>query len=193
MVVAVSIERYRAICDPLTHRQAYYKYIIAVALISIGEGVPRFFEFQLVETKNKTWEYDTTKFNENPMYVQFNAYWNELLVTGLLPLILLVIMNFRIYLKIRASSKFGQSFAKYTYRGTDSSRSFKYNIDSERTSNVLMSSIIRKNNHAALSLAAGERDGSIDLEMAGKYDFDLRLIELLFYSMLAISFFDVFQ
>ena len=88
MVVAVSIERYRAICDPLTHRQAYYKYIIAVAMISVGEGVPRFFEFRLFETQNNTWDYDTTTLNEDPMYVQFNAYWNELLVTGLLPLIL---------------------------------------------------------------------------------------------------------
>ena len=166
MVVAVSIERYRAICDPLTHRQAYYKYIIAVALISFGEGIPRFFEFHLVETVNQTWDYDTTRLNENPMYVQFNAYWNELLVTGLLPLILLVIMNFRIYLKIRASSKFGQTFAKYSSK-ENSSRSFKYNIDSERSSNVLMNSIVNKNHRTALSIASGERDGSIDLEMAG--------------------------
>ena len=171
MVVAVSIERYRAICDPLTHRQAYYKYIIAVALISFGEGIPRFFEFHLVTAEiNGTvmWDYDTTRLNENPMYVQFNAYWNELLVTGLLPLILLVIMNFRIYLKIRASSKFGQTFAKYTYRGNDSSKSYKYNIDSERSSNILINSIINRNNRTALSIASAERDGSIDLEMAGE-------------------------
>ena len=121
MVVAVSTERYRAICDPLKHRQAHYKYIIVVILISIGVRVPRFFEFQLVKKRNSneenstiTLDYDTTNLSENPMYVQFNAYWNELLVTGLLPLILLVIMNFRIYQKIRASSNFAQSFDKYS-------------------------------------------------------------------------------
>ena len=33
--------------------------------------------------------------------------------------------------------------------------------------NVLMNSIVNKNNRTALSIASGERDGSIDLEMAG--------------------------
>ena len=170
MVVAVSIERYRAICDPLTHRQAYYKYIIAVAMISVGEGVPRFFEFRLFETQNNTWDYDTTTLNEDPMYVQFNAYWNELLVTGLLPLILLVIMNFRIYLKIRASREFGKTFTKYNHKGNDSSKSLRYKIDSRRSSNVMvMNSIIIKNNRPALSIASADRNGSIDLEMAGIY------------------------
>ena len=55
MVVAVSTERYRAICDPLKHRQAHYKYIIVVILISIGVRVPRFFEFQLVKKRNGNW------------------------------------------------------------------------------------------------------------------------------------------
>ena len=170
MVVAVSIERYRAICDPLTHRQAYYKYIIAVAMISVGEGVPRFFEFRLFETQNNTWDYDTTTLNEDPMYVQFNAYWNELLVTGLLPLILLVIMNFRIYLKIRASREFGKTFTKYNHKSNDSSKSLRYKIDSRRSSNVMvMNSIIIKNNRPALSIASADRNGSIDLEMAGIY------------------------
>ena len=128
MVVAVSTERYRAICDPLKHRQAHYKYIIVVLLISIGVRVPRFFEFQLVRLENETIDYDTTNLSEDPMYVQFNAYWNELLVTGLLPLISLVIMNFRIYLKIRASSNFAQSFEKYSCKNKGSVNPIKQKL-----------------------------------------------------------------
>jgi hypothetical protein len=170
MVVAVSTERYRAICDPLKHRQAYYKYIIVVLLLSIGVRVPRFFEFQLVRLENETIDYDTTNLSEDPMYVQFNAYWNELLVTGLLPLISLIIMNFRIYLKIRASSNFAQSFEKSETKG--SSKTFKLKFDSERSSNVtesrvLVNSILNRNSGPTMSITSPNKNGSVDIEMAG--------------------------
>ena len=169
MVVAVSTERYRAICDPLKHRQAHYKYIIVVLLISIGVRVPRFFEFQHVQ-ENGTVDYDTTNLSEDPMYVQFNAYWNELLVTGLLPLILLVIMNFRIYLKIRASSNFAQSFEKY--KSKEGSKSFKLKCDSDLPSNgtdsrILANSILNRNSGPNLSTKSSNTNGAIDIEMAG--------------------------
>ena len=170
MVVAVSTERYRAICYPLKHRQAHYKYTIVVLLISIGVRVPRFFEFQLVRLQNETIDYDTTKLSEDPMYVQFNAYWNELLVTGLLPLILLIIMNFRIYLKIRASSNFAQSFEKPERKG--SSKSFKLKFDSERSPNVadsriLANSLLNRNSGSNLAIPSSNKNGSVDIEMAG--------------------------
>ena len=172
MVVAVSTERYRAICDPLKHRQAHYKYIIVVLLISIGVRVPRFFEFQLVRLENETIDYDTTNLSEDPMYVQFNAYWNELLVTGLLPLISLVIMNFRIYLKIRASSNFAQSFEKYSCKNKGSGKSDKIKVDSERSSNVadsriLANSILNRNSGPTLLIASPDKNVSIEIEMEG--------------------------
>ena len=40
---------------------------------------------------------------ENPDYVQFSSYWNDVIVTGLLPLILLCYMNLRVFVKIKVS------------------------------------------------------------------------------------------
>ena len=57
MMVAVSTERYKAICQPLVPRQPYYMYLIFVAATSIGLEFPRFFEFKLND--NHT-DYDTT-------------------------------------------------------------------------------------------------------------------------------------
>ena len=176
MVVAVSTERYRAICDPLKHRQAHYKYIIVVVLLSVGVRIPRFFEFQLVQQDNKTWDYDTTNLSEDPTYVQFNAYWNELLVTGLLPLISLVIMNFRIYLKIRASSNFAQSFEKYKSNGSKSGEriSLTSNNDFHRLTKVVNSrppvnNVIKRNTNPILCRNSIDHNGSVDLEMAGRF------------------------
>ena len=38
---------------------------------------------------------------ENPYYVQYNSYWNEIFATGLVPLILLCYMNLKIFQKIK--------------------------------------------------------------------------------------------
>ena len=172
MVVAVSTERYRAICDPLKHRQAHYKYIIVVLMISLGVRIPKFFEFQQVRLENDTIDYDTTDLSEDPIYVQFNAYWNELLVTGLLPLILLVIMNFRIYLKIRASSNFAQTFDRHSCKHKGSSKSSKLKFDSERSSNAtdsrtIPNSLLNRNSGPMLSISSANKNGSLDIEMEG--------------------------
>ena len=98
MVVAVSTERYRAVCHPLMRRQAYYKYIIAVISLSVTIEFPRFLEMKLNKDNSQYW---TTDLMENPDYVQFSSYWNDIIVTGLLPLILLCYMNLRVFIKIK--------------------------------------------------------------------------------------------
>ena len=101
MVVAVSTERYRAVCHPLMHRQAYYKYIIIVVILSITIEFPRFFEMKLINDNSAYW---TTDLMENPDYVLFSSYWNDIIVTGLLPLVLLCYLNLRVFIKIKVSS-----------------------------------------------------------------------------------------
>ena len=49
MVVAISAERYRAICFPLSPRQKPSKYIAFVLFLSLTLELPRWFEFQLGE------------------------------------------------------------------------------------------------------------------------------------------------
>merc|ERR1712062_601330 len=52
----------------------------------------------------------TTDIMENPYYVQFNSYWNELFVTGFVPLFTLCYMNLKMFFKIKDSSKYTLRF-----------------------------------------------------------------------------------
>ncbi|TRY76614.1 hypothetical protein TCAL_13459 [Tigriopus californicus] len=111
MVVAVSTERFQAVCYPLAPRHSFIKLVIVAILISFGIEFPRFLEFELVHNQTDYW---TTKIMEDPDYIQFNSYWNDLFATGLFPLICLVYMNFKIYRNIRASSRFHKRFSVRT-------------------------------------------------------------------------------
>lgn len=115
MVVAVSSERFKAVCYPLSHRQSYHKFVIVAIVCSVTLELPRFLEFKLV--KNNT-DYWTTDLMEDPNYIQFNSYWNELFATSALPLICLMYMNFKIYQKIRASSQFAKRFVRRSTTST---------------------------------------------------------------------------
>ena len=55
--------------------------------------------------------YWTTDLNENAHYVVFNSY-HECLFVGILPLIALCYLNFKIYRKIRCSSKMKHRYGK---------------------------------------------------------------------------------
>jgi hypothetical protein len=43
---------------------------------------------------------------ENTDYIRMNSYWSELFVLGLVPIVLLAVMNLQIHKKIRASSRY---------------------------------------------------------------------------------------
>jgi hypothetical protein len=62
----------------------------------------RFFEFELNYNKTDYW---TTYLMENTSYIRMNSYWNELVVSGIVPIVLLIYMNRKIHLKISASSR----------------------------------------------------------------------------------------
>ena len=87
-------------CHPMAQRQSYYKYIIIVLILSASLEFPRFFEIRLDAENRFYW---TTHLMENPVYVQFNSYWNDIFATGLLPLLSLCYMNLRIFLKVKVS------------------------------------------------------------------------------------------
>ena len=97
---------FRAVCFPMTERQPFYKYIIASLFLATSLEFSRFFEFQLKshhEKDNLIYYYGTTCMAENPYYVQYNSYWNEIFASGLVPLILLCHMNLKIFQKIKVS------------------------------------------------------------------------------------------
>ena len=67
--------------------------------------IPRFFQFHLIDQ-----DYWTTPLMENPNYVRISSIWDELLISGLIPLLALTYFNGRIYCKIRSSGKFEYRF-----------------------------------------------------------------------------------
>ena len=69
-------------------------------------SVPRFLEFELrTDPETNNTDYWTTKLNEDKDYITFSSWWDELIVTGVIPLAALVVFNLRIYLKLRASDR----------------------------------------------------------------------------------------
>ena len=81
-------------------------YFILVVLLAFFVNFPKFLEFEHF-TKNGTLNYWTTDLNENATYVIFNSY-HECAIIGVLPLIALCYLNYKIYRKIRKSSELKQ-------------------------------------------------------------------------------------
>ena len=78
------------------------QYMLFVTILSVSLNGRKFFEF----THNMDGsDYETTSLMEYKPYIVFSNTWQELVVTGALPFIVLVVSNINIYLKIRESSK----------------------------------------------------------------------------------------
>lgn len=76
--------------------------MIFVCILSVSLNARKFFEFRI--NKENT-DYETTALMEYPPYIVFSNTWQELVVTGALPFIVLLVCNINIYWKIRESSK----------------------------------------------------------------------------------------
>ena len=67
--------------------------------MSVILKLPRFFHFKLIYM-NDLPEYWTTPIIEDPGYIRFSSYWDDLFTTGFLPLAISMFFNLRIYLKV---------------------------------------------------------------------------------------------
>ena len=77
--------------------QSPHKYAIMVILGAVLLKIPRFFHFQLNEEGS---DYATSPLMENTAYIWANAYWDDLMITGFIPLLILIYFNLRIYLRV---------------------------------------------------------------------------------------------
>ena len=124
MTVAIALERYIAVHYPLDYSQAMheanalskriFKYVASVILLSVIFTFTRFFEATVTyeelidETTNQTVGYqahlEPTELRTAPLYtVYFN--WSRLIVLGIIPFVMLVYLNTKIYQDIKARRK----------------------------------------------------------------------------------------
>ena len=59
--------------------------------------LPRFFHFELDETGN---DYHPSKMFEDLNYIKITAYWDDLIITGILPIITVAFLNLQTYLNV---------------------------------------------------------------------------------------------
>ena len=70
-----------------------------VIFTSVALKLPRFLHFKTVTIGGRP-EYWTTPIMDDPVYIRFSSYWDDLIVTGFLPLILIIYFNLKIYLEV---------------------------------------------------------------------------------------------
>ncbi|TRY76504.1 hypothetical protein TCAL_15980 [Tigriopus californicus] len=115
MVVAISAERYKAICQTFAYRPSSTKYILTVFITTVCLEVPRFLEFKLMDTVEHGLIYWTTHIMDNENFIQFSSYWDDILCTGLFPFGALLFFNTSIYAKIRNSGNHKYRFVGKTH------------------------------------------------------------------------------
>ena len=71
-----------------------------VIIAAVASKIPRFFHFTVTTVPDGTLEHITTDLMEDPTYIWFTAYWDEIVVTGFLPFLILIYFNTRIYFKV---------------------------------------------------------------------------------------------
>ena len=99
--VHFSVERYCGICFPLQSRvrggRRLVIYLLPVLLFSLAFNLPKFLEIS--PDLGIDWE-----FSHNVLYNKIYKQYIELLVTVVLPWLILVYLNFRIYLAVTDKS-----------------------------------------------------------------------------------------
>lgn len=114
MTLAVTVERYIAVCRPHQYRnisqtmsntKRLLVYIVPVTVLSFALNIPKFMEVTLTQN-NGTNEVDPSQTRRDPTFIfwyTLSLIWHPTLTTGVLPFIGLVYMNMKIFIGIRQS------------------------------------------------------------------------------------------
>ncbi len=124
MTVAIAVERYIGLCRPmqrLSGRGPYSAkfYIFPVLILSFLLNVPKFLESETVVVEPTVGptphggaafqegftKIKITELRMDPYYITYYTMWTRLLATGVVPLLVLALLNSKIYLSIRQSKQ----------------------------------------------------------------------------------------
>ena len=111
MTVAIAVERYLGVCRPfqrLSGSNSAKKFITLVGILAISLNIPKFFESETIYKRSKEdnttlTSIGVTSLRTNPDYIIYYWMWTRLFITGIIPFILLALLNAKIYLGIRKS------------------------------------------------------------------------------------------
>jgi len=112
MTISISIERYLAIFHPLVYRNRSYSWnlschILPVLGLSVIINAPKFFESEVIyDGENSRIGLTEMRFDRN--YAVYYQNWTRFLVLGLVPMLLLIFLNVRVFIAIhsrKSSSK----------------------------------------------------------------------------------------
>ena len=83
----------------IPHFQSPWKYITFAVITSIIIKIPMFFQFVLIYNDDEP-QYWTAPIMNDPDYILFTSFWDELFTTGIFPLAVTTFFNIKIYIKV---------------------------------------------------------------------------------------------
>ena len=86
------------------------KFTVPACIASIIFNLPKFFESRvvLIEKSDGSMvsEIDVTELRKNPTYAIYYNCWARIIVTGLIPIVLLIYFNYKVYKDVKVSPFF---------------------------------------------------------------------------------------
>ena len=173
LIMAIALERLLAVWKPIRYRTGIVRkskkvhalaFIFPPILLSTTINIPKFFETELyVDNTTNAMDFRVTDLREDPDYIYYYVHWFRNIITGIIPIIFLIIVNAAIYFFLPSSSD--QSKYKYKYTASISTirNSLKSQdsghplIDLDRSAKILMKrksfKVVRKqSSHSAGTL-----------------------------------------
>ena len=99
ITVAISLDRYLAICQPLRYHAISWKLkhiLLPIFIFSAIYNIPRYFELEWMNFSinevpfMQVWP---TKLRRNPTYIEWYTLWAHIIILGVIPMVLLMGLN----------------------------------------------------------------------------------------------------